>query len=740
MTQNALKRSKKGGIPDAKRMAEEDAKAAKKGKGYTPIGGGSGGGGILGTGLGRRLFGGGGIFGGDSKKDDEEDKAKPDADSENTMAVKIDPDSENAISIKLDSDGDTKAKKEKGKGYGKEDDELTLRIKIDKGKGNEVKVSVVQDKKADQREKVKGFYHSGAELGGHIGKRPHAPIATGLGDEAERGRIAEEARKKALIEAEKQRKKREKADWGEDVFSKGKSKGEGEGKGITVLLNRAGDEDAHKDYKGSGGYNSEGDGGGGEGRDDGSITDYSVGIAKTGESPGTVELNDINIDHILDAVLEDEDLANQLLDQIDDDELRDLAVDYLTDDEEGDEEEKAVQKKRKKSKVLREYVKSLKSQAVRNYTTEQIFKELKTSISIYTEHPNVETKPSYLNPVLPDALFIPSSAEGLYNMGKRAPEFYDVKSKGKERTAPVVHVELSRQDNIQKYEDLLNENSLLMCCVAFDGKSVGKYDREKLTAAIEDIPGVVAIGPVNLDMHFSPHTIEKQQEILKDHLEVAEEYQLPLFISSEKADKELIEVIRGVETPKVPIVFASPITSEETLKLCLDFDMYVLLRSEITLESYKETYLKYVGEIPRERWLLASGSELILPEIEKEKAISSKNPLIPDVAPEKNKEGKTLVTSDTIFINKRDSQDQDVPDNWNKPELIRDTLQFVVRHFHTKKHPFYQELTENFMHLMQGDALKELRERLKIATEEEKKKELGIDDTPKKKVTVIKAE
>ena len=444
--------------------------------------------------------------------------------------------------------------------------------------------------------------------------------------------------------------------------------------------------------------------------------------------------------------MEDEDLAKQLLDQIEDDELKKLAEEYLFDDEEddgegSDNEDKKEKRNRKKSKLLREYAKSLKPKTAKSYTTEQVFKELEKSVNIYEEYPDEETKPSFLHPALADAFFKPSDG-GLSTMKNRAGEFYSSKSTGKQKTIAIVQFDLAESTE-NYYQDLLSETSLILGATAFAGRYVNKFDEEKLRIAIEDTPGIIAVGVAGLDMHYSPHTIEKQKDMLIKHIQIAMEYQLPLFITSEKADDILIKLFTELDFKiDIPIIYTAPINSIEILDLCKKYDMYILLRSEITLDSYKETYLKFIKEIPEERWLLASGSEFIIPVKDNDEySPPTNNPLIPEVAPETNKEGKTLVTGDSIFINTASSSGSNQQhDNWNKPELIRDTLHYIVKTFNKNTHPFYKQLTENFIYLFNGDASRDLRNTIKNEIEESKKVEKKEDKVVVKKVLVIKPE
>lgn len=715
MSKADVKKMKKGGMPGSKTIASEQIKAQKKGKGFTPIAGAGGGGAAGGVGK-KGLFGGGGIFGGG---DSNPEVSKVDQNDENAQKIKIDPNGEGEITIKIGEDGEveanttTKGKDKKEFLFDDGDENLTVKINLGKNSKGDINVSFSADP-SEKKQKVTGYYNAaeeGTPLKGNYSasSNTHAPIPTGLGDESDA------TKKGTNVNSEKQN----------DLENE-----------IIVVIEQPGDESAGGGYEPSGSYHNN------PNLENNENASGPVGTSnQVASTQGTIQISETNIDHILDSVLEDDDLAQQLLDQIDDDELKKLAEEYLADDsdEEGDEDEKSKKKSKKKSKLLREYTKSLRPAAAKNYNTDQIFKELDKSIDVYIEHPNDETKPNYVHPTLADAFFKPS-LEGLSSMLNREKEFYNDKSKGAQKTVSLVQFDLAESGR-SYYEKLLNEHSLVCSAVAFGPRNINKFDDDALKESLEDIPGVVAVGNIGLDMHFAPQTLEKQKKVFKYHIKIAEEYQLPIFITSEKADEQIVELLKEIESVKVPLIFASPIVHPDVCKICIDMNMYVVIRSEITLATYKDTYLKHIGEIPSERWLLASGSEFIIPTKNDDKVISSKNPLIPEAAPEKNHEGKTLVTGDSSFISKKDSTTQDISDNWNKPELIRDTLNFLVDHFNKKKHPFHRKLTENFIHVFNGEAAKEIRYNFKTAKEKiEADKEKNKDKPEEKKVLIIKAE
>ena len=319
MSQADLRKQKKGGMPGSKRLAEEQNKATKKGKGFTPIAGGGGGG----SSGGGSLFGGGGIFGGKQGGDDSDETAKIDKNAEKTTKVKIDPNADQEVTLKVGKDGEVTASGTKKTSDvfsdGDEDESISIKVNIGKGRGD-INVSVTSDG-SEKKQKVTGYYNTaeeGSPMGSgtsHVGRtggggdgsdsNTHAPIPTGLGDQSD---VAQ-----TIIEKE-------------------------DGETITIVLERPGDEDAHGGYKPSGSYNPDG-GGGSNHQQNTSSTPVGTGI-QVSDIQGTVELNETNIEQIIDAALEDDDVAQQLLDQIDDDELKELAAEYLLDDadDDGDDE------------------------------------------------------------------------------------------------------------------------------------------------------------------------------------------------------------------------------------------------------------------------------------------------------------------------------------------------------------------------------------------------------------------
>lgn len=852
MSESAIKRMKKGGLPGGAKTSREATKTvikkqeieAKKKKGYTPLGGGGGGGG---------MFGGKGIFGkgeddvSDTQKDGPNIKRKEENKKD---AVEVEYDKEGKLQIRSIKQDKTK---QDGRG-------VSFKINVKSGPKGAINVSVTDDEDSDGTERLTGHYY---KLDKQSKKSNKEDFAKSL-EEAQRTELDASLKKVLQKLLDKERKKYDpeaegvrlniksnndkqdtsvdgKGEVGVVISSNSKESigakqagggqkvglergddiniditgyapvqlgAERHGKSSHMTLDASVGKDMNattdlkaggKDAKGGrSDFDQEEEGNGSnENNDEPSLlseeplTDY-IGTHATGDMQGTPEVSEVDIDEILDAVLEDEDLALMLLDNIQDDHLRQMAEDYINDanngegDEDGIEggdgegtgtgedneeeggisssggyrpaeetganrqskEQQLLARKKKKSALLKEFAKSLQPKAeAKNYRKEQAFEELQKTLDVYEEHPNEETKPKWLHPTLADAFFQPS-IEGLASMKKHLDEVYSLESKGDEKTVSIVQFDLGTSAP-QHYTELLNEKSLVLGATAYGSRSVARFDEEKLITALTEIPGIVAVA-VGLDNHFSPQTIDKQKEVFKKQILIAQEMRFPVLISSEKAEKEIISIFAEMDDElTIPLIYASPINTPEILELCQERGMYIAIRSEITFDSYKDTYAEYIKEIPQEKWLLASGSEFSVPQGKKEATVTGSNPLIPEVAPEINKEGHMLVMDTSSFIGGVTKSQKSIAEasaknqetRWNKPELIRTTRRFLVQHLHKQHtHPFYKQLIENFIYVFSGEAAKDILVSLDQEAIRQREEERKAKEEAERKVLIIKAE
>ncbi|MDP6630886.1 MAG: TatD family hydrolase [Kiritimatiellia bacterium] len=92
---------------------------------------------------------------------------------------------------------------------------------------------------------------------------------------------------------------------------------------------------------------------------------------------------------------------------------------------------------------------------------------------------------------------------------------------------------------------------LFSATVAFDrhvAETGGAGDVPALVERVRamlDAPGVVAVGEIGLDYHYSPETANEQQALLGGQLELARERGLPVVVHSREAEADTLSMLRA---------------------------------------------------------------------------------------------------------------------------------------------------------------------------------------------------
>ncbi len=136
------------------------------------------------------------------------------------------------------------------------------------------------------------------------------------------------------------------------------------------------------------------------------------------------------------------------------------------------------------------------------------------------------------------------------------------------------------------------------------------FEINSLETMLNKCPKVISIGPIGLDMKFAAYTKDKQIELFKRQLALAESFHLPVIIRHVNADLEIIEALNNYQGK---LLFCDVIyTDELTDFIKQSKNRYALMRSEYTHKSYHEQ-LEKLGTIPLEQIIIGAGESFIAP-------------------------------------------------------------------------------------------------------------------------------
>ena len=131
---------------------------------------------------------------------------------------------------------------------------------------------------------------------------------------------------------------------------------------------------------------------------------------------------------------------------------------------------------------------------------------------------------------------------------------------------------------------------------------------------------VVGIGEIGLDYHYGKDNIDKQKELFRKQLELAEKYNLPVVIHSRDATNDTINILK--EFPNVIGDIHCFSGSLETAKIYISMGYYLGIGGVVTFKN--SNLYNVIRNIGLERVLLETDSPYLAPEPNRGKKNSSK--------------------------------------------------------------------------------------------------------------------
>ena len=143
--------------------------------------------------------------------------------------------------------------------------------------------------------------------------------------------------------------------------------------------------------------------------------------------------------------------------------------------------------------------------------------------------------------------------------------------------------------------------------------------------ALLTAPNVRAVGECGLDFNrdFSPRT--QQEKVLEEHLAMAVELQLPVFLHERDANQRLLEILRNYRD-HLPAAVVHCFTGEKrALFSYLDLDLHIGITGWICDERRGTHLHPLVREIPQGRLMLESDAPYLLPRTLRPKPKNGRN-------------------------------------------------------------------------------------------------------------------
>ena len=138
-------------------------------------------------------------------------------------------------------------------------------------------------------------------------------------------------------------------------------------------------------------------------------------------------------------------------------------------------------------------------------------------------------------------------------------------------------------------------------------------------------PRVLAVGECGLDFNrdFSPRP--QQEKVLEEHLAMAVDLQLPVFLHERDANQRLLEILRDYRD-RLPAAVVHCFTGEQkALFSYLDLDLHIGITGWICDERRGTHLHPLVRNIPRGRLMLESDAPYLLPRTLRPKPKNGRN-------------------------------------------------------------------------------------------------------------------
>ena len=123
---------------------------------------------------------------------------------------------------------------------------------------------------------------------------------------------------------------------------------------------------------------------------------------------------------------------------------------------------------------------------------------------------------------------------------------------------------------------------------------------------------VVAVGEIGLDYYWNKENKERQKEIFKKQIELANKYNLPIVIHTREAILDTIDILKENKVTCRGVFHCCPL-NRELIKEALKLDFYISFAGPITFKNSKNAE-EIVNMVPLDKILIETDSPYLAPE------------------------------------------------------------------------------------------------------------------------------
>lgn len=172
---------------------------------------------------------------------------------------------------------------------------------------------------------------------------------------------------------------------------------------------------------------------------------------------------------------------------------------------------------------------------------------------------------------------------------------------------------ISEIDKITKFSDRYQNVFASAGVHPCNVEEEGVVSSEKIIEICKNNPKIIGIGETGLDYYWKKDGIENQKKSFLNHIEAAQELQIPVIIHSRDADQDMVEILtKTQQKKKYPALLHCFSSTKELALKALDLEIYISLSGILTFKNAKDLQ-EIAKEIPLEYLLVETDSPYLAP-------------------------------------------------------------------------------------------------------------------------------
>lgn len=172
----------------------------------------------------------------------------------------------------------------------------------------------------------------------------------------------------------------------------------------------------------------------------------------------------------------------------------------------------------------------------------------------------------------------------------------------------------SSYDSVKLTDELTKKYDFVYGALGIHPENADEFTEERLDIIKDMIKAndkIVAVGEIGLDYYWEENpSREIQKEVLRKHMELAKELNMPVIIHDRDAHKDILDIIK--EFPEVKGIIHCFSGSVEFARECIKLGYYIGFTGVVTFKNAKKI-VEVAKDIPLDRMLVETDAPFMAP-------------------------------------------------------------------------------------------------------------------------------